>query len=256
MDISALRASGGFRCAVFLCLAAFAGALLTPPPIAAQESADAESTAAIQARFEQVVALRLDGEYARAIVMLSDIIAELSSDEILRRAYNHLVTVYVQNDDDMGAREAARAALNRFPDLAADELEFPGKVNDVYDQMRKEMFGSFVISQPKDCHVYLDSTHVGDSPLRLDLVKAGEYELLVTKSGYKDYVSQIEIQPELTRDLSGLSLERDRAWWWWPAWVGGAAVAVVAVALGVSSGGDEAAPEPEPLPEPPTPPTN
>ena len=255
MNLSALRTSGCFKFVGFLFFIAFASVLFSPPPAVGQEAADAGSTGAIQAKFEQVVALRLDGEYDRAIEMLNGIIAEYSnSDEVLRRAFNHLVTVYVQNDDDAGAREAARIALNRFPDLAADELDFPGKVNEVYDQLRKEMFGALVIDEPKDCHVYLDSTHVGDTPLRLDLVRVGEYKLTVTKPGYKDFVSQIEIQPEGTRDLSGLSLERERAWWYWPAWIGGAAVAVVAVVIGVSGGDKEDTPEP--LPVPPAPPAD
>jgi hypothetical protein len=115
------------------------------------------------------------------------------------------------------------------------------------------MFGSLVIDEPKACHVYLDGTQVGDTPLRLDLVKVGEYELTVTKSGHKDYVSQIEIQPAATRDLSGLSLEKDRAWWYWPAWIAGATVAVVAVVIGLSK--DEETTDPV-LPPPPGPPAD
>jgi PEGA domain len=236
----------------------FVAALLLPGRTVGQETGgEARSAAAVQSTFEQIVALRLDGEYSRAVEMLYEVIAKYEkSDDVLRRAYNHLVTVHVQNNDEAAAEKVARAALETFPDLTADELEFPGRVNDVYNQMRKQMFGSFVISQPKECHVYLDSTHVGDTPLSLGLVRVGEYQLTVTKSGYKDYLARIEIQPELTRDLSGLSLQRDRAWWWWPAWIGGAVVSVVAVAIGVSGGDDEAPAEPEPLPAPPPPPGN
>jgi hypothetical protein len=241
------------RATSIVCLAAYAFAILLPSPLAAQATPDDTSKAVVQSKFEQVVAFRLDGEYDRAISALNELISKYArSDEILRRAYNHLVTVYVQNNDEAGARGAARMALQRFPDLTADELDFPGAVNRVYDQMRKEMFGAFVISQPEECRVYLDSTYVGDTPLRLDLVRVGEYDLTVTKSGYKDYASRIEIQPELTRDLSGLSLERDRAWWWWPAWIGGAAVAAVGLAIGL--GGSDEEPEEEPLPAPPGPP--
>lgn len=241
---------------MILCAAALAIALTDPRPAAGQET-DSQSTALVQNKFEQIVALRLDGQYDQAIAMLNELISRYEkSDEILRRAYHQLVTVYVQNDDEVGARAAARAALERFPDLEADELDFPGRVNDVYDRMRREMFGSFVISQPKECRVYLDSVYVGDTPLRIELVRVGEYELTVTKSGFKDYMSRIEIQPELTRDLSGLSLDRDRAWWWWPAWVGGAAVSAVALVIGLGGGGDETPPQDEPLPPPPDPPAN
>ncbi len=246
-----------FKCVAFLCVTTFVAALLLPQRTVCQETGGSSSTAVVQSTFEQIVSLRLDGEYSRAIARLYELIAKYEkSDDILRRAYNHLVTVHVQNNDEAGAEKVARSGLERFPDLKADELEFPGRVNDVYDQLRKQMFGSFVISQPKECRVYMDSTYVGDTPLNLALVRVGEYDLTVTKSGYKDYVARIEIQPELTRDLSGLSLERDRAWWWWPAWIGGAVVSVVAVAVGVSGGDDGTPAEPEPLPAPPTPPSD
>ena len=246
-----------FRCIVWLCAATFLGALVRPVSTAGQAGAPPQAAAAAQSIFEQIVALRLDGEYARAVEMLNSVIAKYEqSDEVLRRAYNHLVTVYVQNDDEDGARQAAHAALESFPDLSADELEFPGRVNEVYDQMRKEMFGAFVIKQPKECRVYMDSTYVGETPLALNLVRVREYGLTVTKSGFKDYVSRIEIQPERTLDLSGLSLERNRAWWWWPAWVGGAAVAAVAVAIGVSGDDGGSTEEPSPLSGPPPPPSN
>lgn len=249
------RQAGWFRCVGFLCVTALVAALFFPVRTACQETGASKPAASAQGSFEQIVALRLDGEYNRAIELLYELIATYEkSDEILRRAYNHLVTVHVQNDDEAGAQEVARSALERFPDLTADELEFPGRVNEVYDLMRKQMFGSFVITQPKECHVYMDSTYVGDTPLNLPLVRVGEYDLKVTKSGYKDYAARIEIEPELTRDLSGLALERDRAWWWWPAWIGGAVVSVVAVAVGVSGGDDGTPAEPEPLPPPPTPP--
>lgn len=249
--------AASFRCIAWLCAATFLGAVARPVATAGQAAASPEGTAEAQSIFEQIVSLRLDGDYDRAVEMLNSVIADYQkSDEVLRRAYHHLVTVYVQNGDEDGARQAARAALESFPDLHADELEFPGRVNEVYDQMRKEMFGAFVIKQPKECRVYMDSTFVGETPLVLNLVRVKEYGLTVTKSGYKDYVSRIEIQPERTLDLSGLSLERNRAWWWWPAWVGGAAVAAVAVAIGVSGDDEGSAAEPNPLSGPPPPPSN
>jgi hypothetical protein len=257
MNLSALRTSGIVRSIGFPSVIAFAILLFIPPPAAGQEAIDAASAEAIQAKFEKVVELRLDGEYGRAIDMLKEIIAEYSNSEaVLRKAYNHLVYVYVKNEDSSGARDAARGALERFPNLTVDELELPGKVNDIYDELRKEMFGSFVIDEPKDCHVYLDSTHVGDTPLGMDLVRVGEYELTVTKSGYKDHISRIEIEPDVKHDLSGLSLDRERAWWYWPAWIGGAAVAVVAIAIGVKGDDPTDDPPDPPLPEPPPPPAD
>jgi len=256
MNLRTLRTSSCFRFVCLLSVIALAGALFSTSLATSQAADDAVAAEAVQTKFQQVVALRLKGEYDRAVEMLREIIAEYSnSDEVLRIAYNHLVTVYVQNDDEPSGRVAARTALERFSDLTADPFTFPGKVNDVYDQLRKEMFGSLVVSEPQDCHVYLDSTHVGDTPLRLELYPIGEYDLTVTKSGYKDYVTRIEIQPESTRELS-VSLDRDRAWWYWPAWIGGATVAVVALVIGLSPK-DEAPPDqPQPLPEPPEPPTN
>ena len=105
-----------------MCVVTFAAALVRPAPAAPQEETDPGTIATVQSMFERIVMMRLDGRYDQAVEMLRELIRGYEqSDEILRRAYHHLVTVYVQNGDDAGAREAARAGLERFPDLEADE---------------------------------------------------------------------------------------------------------------------------------------
>jgi hypothetical protein len=208
-------------------------------------------------KFQGVIKLRADGDYDSAITELRDIVTQYSnSDQVLRLAYNHLVTTYIAKGDPDGAKAAAREALEKFPNLVAEEIAFPPRVNEYYVELRKEMFGSLTIQKPKDCRVFLNGKHVGDTPLRLDLVRVGDYDLTLSKSGYNDFTERIRIQPDVALDKEP-SLESKRGFAWWAYRVGAGVVAATLLAVGLS-GGDEAAPaEPaEPLPPPPGPPAN
>ncbi|MFH1754108.1 MAG: PEGA domain-containing protein, partial [Candidatus Latescibacterota bacterium] len=192
-------------------------------------------------KFQEVAALRADREYGTAIEKLSEIVKNpLASDQVLKSAYHHLVWTYEAKGDSTGARASAREALERYPDLAADEISFPIYVNDYYDVLRREMFGSLRILQPMGCRLFLNDQYVGDTPLRLDLVQAGEYDLTLTKSGYRDYTEQIRIGPEERLEKT-LSLQRTHDWKWWTYRVGAGVAAASLVAV-VISGGDEGKP--------------
>ncbi|UCG51521.1 MAG: PEGA domain-containing protein [Candidatus Latescibacterota bacterium] len=235
---------------------AFAVVIVLPSPLPSQTAAD-EQKEEVYKKFEEIVTLRADGEYDRAIEKLTEITEEYTaSDVVLRQAYHHLVQTYHQKGDDLGARTSARSALERFPDLKADEVLFPSYVNDYYDQLRREMFGSLMIEEPEGCRVYLNDKHVGETPLTLELVRVGEYNLTVTKSGYVDYTDTIQIKPERMLQTEP-PLKRERGWKWWAYRVGAGVVAVGLLALGLAGLGDEQPPpESEPLPEPPDPPAN
>jgi len=215
-------------------------------------------------KFQAIQTLRSDGQYDEAIQQLTEIIKEYSdSERVLREAYNHLVTTYRAKGDRDGAIQAAREALERFPDLTADQLHFPEAVNDYYEQLRKEMFGSLKISEPTECRVFLrkaDSTspekHVGETPLEIKLLRVGEYEMSLTKSGYNDYSEMVVVQPDHTVEKD-VSMERRRDWKWWSWRVGAGALAVGLIAYGLSGSDDPASePQPVPLPGPPAPPAN
>ncbi|MEJ2721971.1 MAG: PEGA domain-containing protein [bacterium] len=232
----------------------FAAVYVTPAP-AAREEGGTDQTSGVYREFQEVITFRADGKYDSAIDKLSEIIKQyLDSDEVLKLAYNHLVQTYQEKGDLAGARRSAREALERFPDLTADEISFPPFVNDYYDELRKEMFGSLTILKPKGCRVFLNEVHVGETPLELDLVRVGEYDLTLTKSGYHDYADRIQIQPDLKLDKT-VSLEAKKGFRWWAYRVGAGVVAASLLAVGLT-GGDETEPPPEPLPGPPEPPSN
>jgi len=221
-------------------------------PCSAMNQVPVESDVAIPDRFDQVINLRGDGRYADAIELLIEIIKEYTeSEKVLREAYNQLLFTYLVKDDPGGAEGSAREALTRFPDIRADEVLFRPEVNETYDRLRKEMFGSLTITKPDGGRVFLDGEHRGDTPVDLPYVPVGEYELTVTKSGYRDYVERISIKPG-TPESMALSLDRKRGKWWW---ITGAAliagtVGVLALVLGGDDGSGE--PAPEPLPGPPS----
>lgn len=230
------------------------------PQLAAAQA----QTEDVYGKFREVTDLKAQGEYDRAIEKVRQIIEEYSdAEDVLKRAYNELVSIHVDRQDDPEAVAAAGQALERFPDLSADPLLFQPRVNEIYDRLRGEMFGSLVIQKPEDCRVFLRTPeaedggkHVGETPLTLDYVRVGEYDLIVTKSGYHDYTERIVIQPSGTLNQS-VSLERRKDKRWWLYRVGAGAVAAVGVVAIVLSGGtDEPPPPAEPLPGPPAPPTS
>jgi tetratricopeptide (TPR) repeat protein len=223
---------------------------LFPAGLASQETNEQ-----IYDRFERVSSLRSQGQYDKAIEVLQEIIAEYSkSDEVLRRAYCDLVFTLMSKPDPEGATQSAREALLRFPDLTADPVYFPPRVNELYDQLRNELYGALhVQSKPDSCRVFLGEQFVGVSPLHLEYVRVGDYAMNLSKSGYKDEASPLRIEPGSPTSVQlSLQRERDKKWWLWR--VGpGVALAGVLVYLGLS--GEEAAAAAEPLPGPPSPPT-
>jgi len=211
----------------------------------------------IYQKWEEVSSLRATGQFERAVEILKSIIQEYSnSDDVLRLAYNNLVYTYYVANDVASEDVAAREALGKFPDLRAGDAQFPSVLNDLYERLRREMFGSLVIARPERARVFLDETYKGESPIRLPLVPVGSHVLEVAKSGYYDYTQPVEVEPNLVRELE-VSLRRQKDVWWWVTRVGVPTLAVAAgVTVALIAGGDEGGPaEPEPLPGPPSPPT-
>lgn len=195
----------------------------------------------IYLKWEEVSSLRSQGQFTAAIAVLDEIIDDAAvSDEVLRRAYNDLVFTYFLNGDAAGARTQGRNALNRFPGLTADPVAFPPQVNQTYNELRREMFGSVTVTKPEEAQVVLNGEIRGETPLYLDLLPVGEHRLTLIKSGYHDYNETIAVDPN-GRHVYEISMDRDRGAVWWVA--RGAVVVGVGVLVGVlaSSGQDETA---------------
>jgi hypothetical protein len=204
-------------------------------------------------RFEEVSSLRSQGRYEDAIGVLRIILTQYSqSEEVVRRAYNDLVFTLLSKQDVAAATQSAREALYRFPNLAADPLYFPPRVNEVYDDLRNQIFGALnVATRPDSCEVYLDDEFVGYTPLRLEYVRVGEHVLNVTKSGYHEESTPVRIEPGRPTSVP-LSLQRERGTRWWLVRIGPAAL-LTGILLAMQLRGDEAG-GPGSLPGPPPPP--
>lgn len=246
-------------------LASLILAMTCPPGLAADGQQED-----VYVRFEEVSSLRSQGQYDKAVEILQNIIREYSrSDEILRHAYNNLVFTLLKKADQSGAerdksaaRENAREALYRFPDLTADTAYISPQVNYLYDELRKQLFGALsVATKPESCRVFLrpDSAETflstdfaGFSPLHIKYVRAGAYILNVSKSGYQDQSMAISIDPGgVTNTPMSLSRERNKKWWLLRA---GPAAVLTGVLLAVKLSGGEGGAAPSPLPGPPQPP--
>jgi hypothetical protein len=233
-------------------LLSFTLMIACPPAIRAQP-AEVPDDVTIYDWFEQVSSLRSQGRYDDAIAVLETILGEYSgSGRVARRAYNDLVFTLLSKQDATAAAASAREALALFPDLAADPVYFPPGVNQVYDDLRAEMFGGLnVATKPDSCRIFLDDEFVGFSPLTLEYVPVGDYVLNVTRPGYSDESTPIRIQPAYQTNVP-LSLARERGRGWWLMRIGPVAL-LTGVLVATQLGGDEAKGQ-EPLPGPPPPP--
>lgn len=223
--------------------------MVSPPPWARAGPEDDT----IYGRFQEASSLRSQGRYEEATEILQGIIAEHPrSAEILRRAYSDLVFTLLSKDDVASATESARTALHRFPDLSADPVYFPPRINEVYDDLRGQMFGALnVATRPDSCRVSLNGEFVGFSPLTLEYVRVGHYDLNVSRAGYHDESTPVRIEPGRPTSVP-LSLQKERGRGWWLMRVGPAAL-VAGVLLAIQLSQDAPA-EPAPLPGPPPPP--
>ena len=232
------------------------------PAFAEQASDD------IYQKFDQIGAMRANGQYDEAITALQQIIEEHDkTEDILRRAYNDLaLTIFYKRNaaTDQAEREQLtqqletqlRNGLNRFHDLEP-ELGSPPDLKTAYTELRSQMFGRLSINtKPDSCSVMLGDKHMGKAPIDIDLYPVGNYSLTVTKSGYKEEVTELHISASssIEKDVS-LSRVHDTKWWLTRV------VAPVAVGVGVVlaltlSGGNDSTPQvDQPLPSPPDPPT-
>ena len=185
-----------------------------------KEILSTENREEIASRMEKVNLLRASGEFNEAISILNNIIEEYSfSEYVLRYAYNHLVFTYNSMGEKEKALHVAREALETYPDLKVETPDIPPSIDNIYNKLRKEMFGSLNINKPEDCHVLIiqDSLNVfeGITPINLPLIKAGKYTLQVSKTGYHDYTQTINISADEKYNRDNIPLSRDRGAKWW-----------------------------------------
>jgi hypothetical protein len=203
----------------------------------------------IDARWDTISRLRSEGDFESAVQILAGIIHDQSeSDEILRHAYNQLVFTCIQMRDNAQVIETSREALDRFPDLEA-QPPLPARINETYADLRLQMFGSLRITKPEGARILLNGDYVGTAPLSIDLLKIGDYTLSLYRSGYHNYIEEIQVGPSqhLVKSVS-MDRRRDRTWWAYRIGAGVAAGTLVALSV---TGGSKGTSPPEPLPGPP-----
>ncbi len=165
-------------------------ALLVPSIVFAQATQTFPS-------IEDIRSLRTQGKYDEAIEILNNIITDDSSPEdVLEQVYNELIFSLLLKEEKEAAMEAARRALLRFPDLKPDPVYYPPTLGQMYDDLKKEMFGSLELQTiPEACEVYFDNDYKGLSPLRIEYLTVGQYDVNIKKQGYNDEALSVRIDP-------------------------------------------------------------
>lgn len=73
---------------------------------------------------------------------------------------------------------------------------------DLYSQVIQGATGNLnIVSEPKGAEVYLDGTLMGNTPLALKDIDAGEHVIKVTKEGYVDAETTITLNPKENRNV-------------------------------------------------------
>jgi hypothetical protein len=233
--------------------------------VPAQASAQEASDDAVYRRFDEISAMRADGEFDRAIAVLNEIIEDhAGSSEVLRRAYNESVFT-ILSKRSIASDEAARSALNeeararaeealrRFPDLVADRHYFPVEINTIYDDLRQTMFGEVhIVTDPSGCRVQVGDAFDGTSPVSIAYLPVGSYRLVVSREDYKDRTDSLTVIPGgvVQREVSLSKKGHSNKWWIVPSLAASALIAI-SIAGGDDGGGDD---ETTALPGPPPPP--
>jgi hypothetical protein len=140
--------------------------------------------------------LRSQGSHEQAIEVLRAVIATQSSDEpILRRAYNELVFTFLDTNSPE-SEEAAHEALRRYPDLSADPTRFPPSINELYENLRRELFGSLLLdTRPPQAWVTIGELYDGESPVEIAYVPVGEYAVRIQQAKHLDKSTTIRVDP-------------------------------------------------------------
>lgn len=209
---------------------------------------------ALYESWEKAISFRENKQFNEAEEIFRKLLAEYpESEDISRRAYNQLVFTFTQ-DGVPGSEEAvASEALAVYPDLMADTVFIPQQVNDLYDRLRREMFGSIAIRKPEECQIYLAGTLMGETPLFLPYVPVGDYLLKVTKEKHHDYEEHIVVAPDGRHNFE-IAMTRRKDTKYWLTRVGGGAIVAGTIVL-LASGSSDDPVETSPLPGAPPPPT-
>lgn len=212
--------------------------------------------------------LRANGEFDGALDLLSAVLRQPASDDVLRRAHNELVATYLFKRNatiDTAVQKGlydeivrrADAALARFPDLDADPQLYPAEINLIYDTRRALLFGSVELTANTDsCSVFVNDEFRGITPLVLPYVPVGDYIVKVTRDGYDERTLELGVTASSVVQRE-VALSKHRGKGWWLTRVVAPVAAGVAVVVALVAGGDDTPPETveEPLDLPPDPPT-
>lgn len=215
----------------------------------AQDPADA-----MYDQWERAISLREENRYDDAVAVFRAIADDhADSPEVVRRALNQIVFTRLQEGSLGAAEAAARDALMAYPDLTADTVYIPRSVNELYERLRREMFGSLAIRKPAGARIFLAGVEQGESPLFIPYVPVGQYVLEARRPKHLDYAENITIAPDGRHELE-LAMNRRRDRRYWVTRIGGGLLAASALVL-VAGSGSEGISQLEPLPDAPGPPS-
>ena len=166
----------------------------------AEGQAEARRTAA-KDKFEQGVAAYKEQRYSDAVKLFQEADAIAPSAAL---SFN-VARSFEKLDDTSGALRWYRDYVRRSPQ-ASNLAEVQAKVTALAGALAQRGLQQIsVLSEPAGATVLIDDQNVGVTPLTRDL-PPGKHRLLVRLGGYKDQTAELELQPQVPKDVS-LQLE-------------------------------------------------
>jgi len=211
-------------------------------------------SATIQTGMRAFYAARFDDAITILVPTLQK--KEISVDE------QYLANLYIafslirKGENDLLVARYLKSAIELHPYQVPDRQRIPPDLIERYEHTRSNILGSLLVYyQPIEAQVILMDPHYGPQandgfPARFDHLPPGEYEVIVSLSGYKNRLQRVLITAGQQDSLEIELTLTARNWKKWGTWAGGA-VLFSAVLISQLLGSEE---EPVPagvLPEPP-----
>jgi eukaryotic-like serine/threonine-protein kinase len=98
--------------------------------------------------------------------------------------------------------------LSPVEKIVKKENEAPLKKSSVAKTTEKSSFASLLLNSiPSGATVYINNKNKGVTPLRLNELNSGNYEIKVTQSGYRDYVKNMQLESEENQKITANLLQ-------------------------------------------------
>ncbi len=150
------------------------------------------------------------GDYTATQKLLVKALPLLKENSKLVEARKYLAFVYIAYGENQKAQDEFTEALKIDNAFRLDAKTTSPKIMDVFRKAKAGVVAEgaiSVITKPEGAKVYLDSSLIGETPLRQDEVSAGQYKIIIKKKGYEVIEGEITVKDKVMTNIEYALLE-------------------------------------------------